>query len=139
MGHLRITSGLFSKARCHLLQPPSHFSRISLLHKFLTTISFTYRNSQMGIGIIAAEINQRLTNLNNFTPFSDFFSYFLPLKLLLSPICKQRHNFQVMENKLSSSLWKKSKFFRLLDRHHFSQLRIRLLLSSTAMPTEAYN
>lgn len=110
MGYLRITSRLFSKLVANFFQPPSHFSRISLLHKFLTTISFGYRNSQMCLGIIAAEINQRRTNLNNFTFFSDFF-FFLPLKILLSPICKQRHYFQVMENKLSSSLWKKANFF----------------------------
>lgn len=76
MGYLRITSGLFSKLVANFFQPPSHFSRISLLHKFLTTISFGYRNSQMCLGIIAAEINQRRTNLNNFTSFQIFFSFF---------------------------------------------------------------
>lgn len=128
MGYLRITSGLFSKLVANFFQPPSHFSRISLLHKFLTTISFGYRNSQMCIGIIAAEINQRRTNLNNFTSFSDFFF----LSSIETPFISNLQTatlFSSYGKQIIVIVMEKSKFFRLLDRHHFSQLRIRLLLS----------
>lgn len=110
MGYLRITSGLYSKLVANFFQPPSHFSRISLLHKFLTTISFGYRNSQMCLGIILLKLTRGEQISIILPPFQIFF-FFLPLKILLSPICKQRHYFQVMENKLSSSLWKKANFF----------------------------
>lgn len=127
MGYLRITSRLFSKLVANFFQPPSHFSRISLLHKF-----FPLSHSDIEIPKCVSELSLlKLTRGEQISIILPLFRFFF-LSSIENPFISNLQTatlFSSYGKQIIVIVMEKSKFFRLLDRHHFSQLRIRLLLS----------